>query len=231
MKGIFLLLLFSITAFVFKTKEINQLKKEAKKLYQEKKYLDAVKTYARLESEYKINEPQLIYNHANACYRSLQLKTAMKYYKIIAEGNDSLLASQALNQMGIICCRSNQMKQGKSLFMDAIRKNPSNTKAILNLEWAINKLDELPKNNASSNREKQKAQHKKQKQDKSGTEHKNDPDGEQKESESLRSLQHRNKYMDMNKARLLLESMKNAEKQYLHQHPIHNPSHANEPAW
>lgn len=231
MKSIFLILLFSITAFVFKTKEINQLKREAKKLYQEKKYLDAVRLYARLESEYKVTEPQLIYNHANACYRSLQLKTAMKYYKMIAEGNDSLLASQALNQMGIICCRSNQIKQGKNLFMDAIRKHPSNTKAILNLEWAINKLDELPKNNSASQQEKQKVKHKKQSAASSGSEHKNDPDGDQKESESLRSLQHRNKYMDMNKARLLLESMKNAEKQYLHQHPIYNPSHAKEPAW
>jgi hypothetical protein len=230
MKTSFLILLISLTSFVFKTKEVNRLKEEAQKLYAEKKYLDVTKIYRQLESQYHIDEPQLIYNHANACYRSLQLKTAMTYYKIIADGKDSVLASQALNQMGIISCRSKQLKQGKALFMEALRKNPSNRKAIVNLEWAMIQHDG-PKNNSNTTQEQQKAKNKKTKNNTAEKDQKTDPDGNQDPSESLRSASHRNKYMDMNKARLLLESMKNAEKQYIHQHPINNSSNANEPAW
>jgi len=230
MKATFLLLLFSFTSFVFKTNEVNQLKQEAKTKYAEKKYLDAAKVYARLESEFKIHEPQLLYNHANACYRSLQLKTAMKYYTIIADGKDSVLSSQALNQMGIIACRSNQLKEGRNFFKEALRKNAANTKAVLNLEWAL-ALQDLPKNNSDANQQKEKSKQRKKKQNSSSNDHKTDPDGKEEESNALRSQTHQNKYMDLNKARLLLESMKNSEKQYLQQRPIHNATHSNEPAW
>ncbi len=230
MKGLFLILLFSISSFVFKTNEVNQLKKEVKELYADKKYLKAIKLYTRLEVEYKIHEEPLLYNHANACYKSAQFKTALKYYKIIADDIDPVLASEALNQMGIIACRSKQLKQGKFLFIESLRKNPSNTHAILNLEWALTQ-EELFKNKSNSKQEKDKRKSQKNKPDSNANQQKNDPSGDQEESNSLRSQQHKNKYMDINKARLLLESMKNSEKQYIQQHPIHNKQNANEPAW
>jgi hypothetical protein len=232
MKTILVLFLFSFTSFVFKTNEVNRLKHEAKKMYDDKRFLDAVKLYTQLETEYKINEPQLIYNHANACYKSLQLKTALKYYKVIAEGKDSTLASHALNQMGIISCRFSQLKEGQHLFMEALRKDASNTSAILNLEWALAQKD-LPKSNASSDKEKEQRKNKKKSKTDKGKneEDKTDPEGNKDKNDALRSEHHQNKYMDMNKARLLLESMKNSEKQYIQQRPSLNTPNTNEPAW
>lgn len=222
MKTLLIIILFSLSSIVFKTNEVNRLKLEAKKMYDAKRFLDAVKIYTQLETEYKINEPELIYNHANACYKSLQLKTALKYYKVIAEGKDSTLASHALNQMGIISCRSNQLKEGQHLFMEALRKDASNIAAILNLEWALAQKD-LPKNNSSSKEEEQKKKKKKQKN--------NPANDNEKSDEALKSEHQPYKYMDMNKARLLLESMKNSEKQYIQQRPTLKSPHTNEPAW
>ena len=61
--------------------------------------------------------------------------------------------------------------------------------------------------------------------------YKADPSGSEEEKEGLRSSTHANKYMDINKARLLLESMKNSEKQYIQQLPVNTTSKPNEPAW
>jgi len=195
----------------------------------EKKYLEAIKLYTLLETKYQIKEPRLLYDHANACYRSLQLRQAYKYYQVIADGKDSVLASQALNQMGIICCRTNKLKDGKELFIQSLRKNASNTRAVLNLEWALT-LKEDPKN--PSEREKQQQEKQKKKSGSSDTqEYKADPSGSEEDKEALRSSTHANKYMDINKARLLLESMKNSEKQYIQQLPVNTTLKPNEPAW
>ncbi len=231
MKFLFVLSLSfgSLFSFLFHTNEVNELKVTAKKRYQEKQYLEAIKLYTLLETKYQIKEPHLIYDHANACYRSLQLQQAYKYYQVIAEGTDSILASQALNQMGIICCRTSKLKDGKELFIQSLRKNASNTHAVLNLEWALT-LKEEPK--APSDREKTQQERQKKKTGKSDTpDYKADPSGSEEQKEALRSSSHNNKYMDMNKARLLLESMKNSEKQYIQQLPVNTTLKPNEPAW
>jgi hypothetical protein len=218
----------SLFSFLFYTNEVNALKTSAKKRYMEKEYLEAIKIYTLLETKYQIKEPYLIYDHANACYRSLQLKQAYKYYQIIADGNDSILSSQALNQMGIICCRTQKLKEGKELFIQSLRKNASNKHAVLNLEWALT-LKDVP--NQQEKQNKQQAQQKKKTGESDTPDYKADPSGSEEEKEALRSSSHANKYMDINKARLLLESMKNSEKQYIQQLPVNTTTKPNEPAW
>ena len=225
----FLVLSFtSLFSFLFYTNEVNELKTAVKQRYAEKKYLDAIKIYTLLETKYQIKEPSLIYDHANACYRSLQLKQAYKYYQIIADGNDSVLSSQALNQMGIICCRTKKLKEGKELFIQSLRKNAANKHAVLNLEWALTLKEEI------TQQEKQKRQQEQQKKktgDSNTSDYKADPSGSEEEKEALLSSSRANKYMDINKARLLLESMKNSEKQYIQQLPVNTTTKPNEPAW
>lgn len=218
----------TLFSYLFHTNEVNELKVAVKKSYKEKKYLEAIKIYTLLEKKYHIKEPSVIYDHANACYRSLQLKQAYKYYQIIADGEDSILSSQALNQMGIICCRIQKLKEGKELFMQSLRKNSSNRHAVLNLEWALT-LKDVP--TQKEKHDKQKVQQQKQSSDSNHADYKADPSGSEEDKEALRSSSHTNKYMDMNKARLLLESMKNSEKQYIQQLPVNTTTKPNEPAW
>jgi hypothetical protein len=229
MKLLFLLSFTSLFSFLFHTREVNDLKKTAKHYYAEKQYLDAIKIYTLLETKYQVKEAPLLYDHANACYRSLQLRQAYKYYQVIADDNDSVLASQALNQMGIICCRTNKLKEGRELFIQSLRKNASNTHAILNLQWALT-LEDAPQNQQEQQKTQQEQQQKKT--GKSDIpDYKADPSGSEEEKEALHSSTHSNKYMDINKARLLLESMKNSEKQYIQQLPVNTTSKPNEPAW
>ncbi|HSZ73001.1 MAG TPA: hypothetical protein VK750_10025 [Cytophagaceae bacterium] len=228
MKLLLLVSFASLFSFFFHTNEENALKKTAKQLYAEKKYLEVIKIYTILETKYRVNEPRLLYNHANACYRSLQLRQAFKYYQVIADGKDSLLASEALNQMGIICCKTNKLKEGKELFIQSIRKHAANQHAVLNLEWAMTLKDDPKKNAAEQEKIRQQ---KKESAHRNSTDDKTDPDSNGNESESLRSDHHKNKYMDINKARLLLESMKNSEKQYIQQLPVNTTPNPNEPNW
>jgi hypothetical protein len=227
MKLILLLSITGLFSFFFRTHEVNDMKRNAEQYYADKQYLEAIKTYTLLETKYQVKEARLLYDHANACYRSLQLQQAFKYYQVIADDNDSVLASQALNQMGIICCRTNKLKEGKELFIQSLRKNSSNTHAILNLEWALT-LKEAPK--AQQGKTKQQDQ-KKKNGDKNNPDYKADPSGSEDQKEALQSSSHPHKYMDINKARLLLESMKNSEKQYIQQLPVNTTSKPNEPAW
>lgn len=229
MKLFFLISFSTFFSFLFHTREVNQLKVTAKHYYAEKKYLEAIKIYALLETKYRIKEPSLIYDHANACYRSLQLTQAYKYYQVIADGSDSVLASCALNQMGIISCRANKLKEGKELFIQSLRKNSSNIHAVLNLEWALT-LKEAPKEQQQRNKTQQQ-QEKKKAGEENNPDYKVDPSGDENDKEALRSSTHHAKYMDMNKARLLLESMKNSEKQYIQQLPVNTTTKPNEPAW
>ncbi|MBC7487012.1 MAG: hypothetical protein H7282_09705 [Cytophagaceae bacterium] len=228
MKFILAISITSLFSFLFYTNEVNELKTAVKDRYAEKKYLEAIKIYTLLETKYQIKEPFLIYDHANACYRSLQLKQAYKYYQIIADGDDSILSSQALNQMGIICCRTQKLKEGKELFIQSLRKNSSNRHAVLNLEWALT-LKDVPSQQERQN--KQQAQQNKKAGDSDTQDYKADPSGSEEDKEALRSSSHANKYMDINKARLLLESMKNSEKQYIQQLPVNTTTKPNEPAW
>lgn len=229
MKLVFLLSFSTFFSFLFHTREVNQLKITAKHYYEEKKYLEAIKIYTLLETKYQVKEPPLIYDHANACYRSLQLRQAYKYYQVIADGSDSILASRALNQMGIISCRTNKLKDGKELFIQSLRKNSSNVHAVLNLEWSMT-LKEDPTAQQERNKREQEKQ-KKKSGDSNNPDYKADPSGDENDKEALRSSTHVNKYMDMNKARLLLESMKNSEKQYIQQLPVNTTTKPNEPAW
>jgi hypothetical protein len=229
MKLILLLSFASFFSFLFRTNEVNEWKNIAKQRYAEKKYLEAIKIYTLLETQYKVKESPLRYDHANACYRSLQLGQAYKHYQVIADEKDSILASQALNQMGIICCRTNKIKAGKELFIQSLRKNAYNNHAVCNLEWALT-LKDAPENQQRQQQEKKEQQNKRTN-DTNKTDLKTDPSGNEKEKEALRSSTRTIHYMDINKARLLLESMKNAEKQYIQQLPVNNTSKPNEPAW
>ncbi|MDB5273711.1 MAG: hypothetical protein JWO58_2078 [Chitinophagaceae bacterium] len=231
MKLFFLVSFSSFFSFLFHIHEVNEFKKTAKQYYAEKKYLEAIKLYTLLETKYQVKEANLLYDHANACYRSIQFRQAFKYYQLIADGTDSTLASEALNQMGIICCKTNKLKEGKELFIQSLRKHSSNTHAVLNLEWAMT-LKDVPE---ERERNKQQQQQREQQKKKSGESHtpdpKTDPEGNDEEADALRSSTHKNKYMDINKARLLLESMKNSEKQYIQQLPVNTTSNPKEPAW
>jgi hypothetical protein len=230
MKLFFLLSSFSFFSFLFHTHEVNELKKTAKHYYAEKKYLEAIKLYTLLETKYQVKEANLLYDHANACYRSVQFRQAFKYYQLIADGTDSTLASHALNQMGIICCKTNKLKEGKELFIQSLRKKSTNTHAVLNLEWAMTLKDE-PEQKESNQHQHTQPQKQKKPGRNNDTDFKTDPEGNDEEAEALRSSTHKNKYMDINKARLLLESMKNSEKQYIQQLPVNTTYNPKEPAW
>lgn len=201
-------LLYSIVAFYsvfFQAEEINALKQKAEQSYQKHLYLEAIKAYTTLEQQYQIKDSELLYNHATACYKSLQYQTAYQLYKQLSSNNDKELASQAFNQMGIIACKTGKVKQGREHFKDALRKNASNDRALQNLVWSYT-LFEAPQNKkANKNNQAQ--------QNQSSSEQ----TSENTNADMLKSEKHKTPSMSMEKARLLLETMKKSEKQFLQQ--------------
>ena len=183
-------LLYSIVAFYsvfFQAEEINALKQKAEQSYQKHLYLEAIKAYTTLEQQYQIKDSELLYNHATACYKSLQYQTAYQLYKQLSSN------------------KTGKVKQGREHFKDALRKNASNDRALQNLVWSFN-LFEAPQNKkANKNNQAQ--------QNQSSSEQ----TSENTNADMLKSEKHKTPSMSMEKARLLLETMKKSEKQFLQQ--------------
>jgi hypothetical protein len=201
-------LLYSIVAFYsvfFEAEEINALKQKAEQCYQKHLYLEAIKAYTTLEQQYHLKDSEILYNHASACYKSLQYQSAYQLYKQLSNNTDKELASQAFNQMGIIACKTGKVKQGREHFKDALRKNASNQQALQNLMWSFT-LFEAPQNKKGN---KNNTAQLKQSSSEQSSENTN--------ADLLKSDKQKTPSMSMEKARLLLETMKKSEKQFLQQ--------------
>lgn len=132
---------------VTKIAKTNELKKEAKKAFENANYETAIEKYKILQDSFDIEDDNITLNLANSYYYTNDTLNALDSYKSIIAGDNNKAKSLAYQQLGVISGDKNELKQSLDFFKEALRNNPFNEEARYNYELTKKKLEEQEKQN------------------------------------------------------------------------------------
>jgi tetratricopeptide (TPR) repeat protein len=133
-------LLFSILLWIWDNRSFdtisrsNRAKIEAQEAYQEKDYDKALEAYQNIATSSLFAEPEARLNLAHSYFQLKQLKNAERYYLRLSKVKNSILASRAFNQLGMIKTINKDTLTALQFFRESLRQNPDNQKAQYNFE-------------------------------------------------------------------------------------------------
>ncbi|MDZ7897101.1 MAG: hypothetical protein U5N85_03605 [Arcicella sp.] len=188
----------------------NKAIKEAQFAYKDKDFKESCIQYQILGSTSFFTPPEVTLNHAHALFESNDTLQAHRKYEQLVSLKEPLLASTTYSQLGIIFCSERDTARALSLFKQALIIKPDNDVARFNYELLKRKYH--PKNKQKSEIQKPNS-----KQDLPPP-----PQNQQEEvakdnsqKELLKTL--KNYGLTLEKARIILDGMKNSEIQYIQQ--------------
>lgn len=224
---------------------INQTQLDAIKAYQDKDYDKAIVKYLYLMEELGVKNDLVYFNLAQAFYQKKFYTEANAFYqKVVQETKKDELKSITFLQLGLLAEKSKSYEQALNYFKNALKKYPLNIEARYNYELLKKRLKRLqpPQNKKNNNNEQKENQNNLKNQSanedengenknafKKGTGEKQkvkdlqaDLNGDQQmkiNANSQNVSKDKLKQMNMNveKANMVLEAMKNQEVQYLQQ--------------
>ncbi|HEX9650522.1 MAG TPA: tetratricopeptide repeat protein [Cyclobacteriaceae bacterium] len=258
---IILVAVLSVGNEITKIARVNQLKREAKEAYQNGDYAIAIEKYRFLVDSFKVADEEVVINLSNAFYESNDTAAAISYYQQLTRSSNSGLRSQAFQQLGVVDAQRKQYEQALSSFKQSLKANPANDDSRYNYELLKKmvkeqedqqKQDQNQQNkdqqNKDQNKQDQEKQENQEKQDsekgdqenqeEQNQEEKKEQEGDQeKENEPQPESTKPEKLKEMNiseeKARMILEAMKNNEIQYIQQNKrkAKEPKKSTKPDW
>ena len=259
---IILVAAFSVGNEITRIARANQLKREAKEAYRNGDYDIAIEKYRFLVDSFKVEEEEVLINLSNAFYESNDTASAVSYYQQLTRSTNSGLRSQAFQQLGVVDAQRKQYEQALSSFKESLKANPANNESRYNYEL-LKKLVKEQENQEKQNQDKQnkdqqnkdqnEKDQEKQNQEKQDSE-KGDQESEKDQSQEEKQEQEQEgdkekenepqpdpttpeKLKEMNisedKARMILEAMKNNEIQYIQQNKrkAKEPKKSTKPDW
>jgi len=210
---------------------INALKKEAKEAYLAGDYQKAIENYQFLVDSFDVKDDMLMLNLSNAYYKINDTTNSISNYESLLESPTREVRSIAYQQLGIIKSQSKKYKEALQDFKQSLKANPVNNDARYNYEL-LKKLIQ----------EQEQQQQQQQQQNKDQQQNKKQQEGQEKEEETdegekqeMPSTMDKLKEMNISeeKAKMILEAMKNNEIQYLQQNKrkAKNRKKSNKPDW
>lgn len=227
-----------------KVAETNALKKEAKEAFEAGNFDKAVESYEELTQALGVTDENILSNLANAYYKQGNIEQATSQYQNLAQSGNSNIKSDAYNQMGVIAHQQQKTQEALGFFKEALKADPSNEAARFNYsklkkEQEENEQDQdsqddqnsenkddqknQDQQNQDQNQENQENQDQDQ-QDQSGDSEQEKEQNEQQDQgdeqqENQKSTADKLEEMNMTeeKAKMILEAMKNNEIQYIQQ--------------
>ena len=148
-------LLIVISAFIDPTKisTINTIKSEAKKVFNEGKYKEAIKKYRYLIDTLNVNEDEVKINLASAYYLSNDTANAKTTYQGLTQSENTKIRSKAFQQLGNMYSKTGKTDEALSQFKQAIKSDPANQDARYNYEMLKKKLEEQKKKDEQKNKD------------------------------------------------------------------------------
>jgi alpha-galactosidase/6-phospho-beta-glucosidase family protein len=210
---------------VHRVARINAAKKQAETLYNDKAYSEAFQAYRMLTDSFKIQEQSVWLNMGHAAFMAGKLKESEPAYQQALKGQNTFLKSVAAQQLGLASLAANDKDKAIARFKEALLFNPTNEVARYNYELALKqkKKEEQNKPKPKENEQEDKKEDQKEDQGKKNQENKkqkeekpqDQPGEEEKEKDAPQPFKEIK--ISEEKAKALLEAMKNNEKQYLQQ--------------
>jgi tetratricopeptide (TPR) repeat protein len=189
----------------------NKAIKEAQLAYKDHDFEEASSQYQLLGSTSFFTPPEVTLNHAHALFEGKDTLQARRKYAQLVSLKEPLLASTTYSQLGIIFCLEKDTARALSLFKEALILKPDNDIARFNYELLKRKYH--PKNNQNTNFPKPKNIQNSPPAPPQNQQAEVAKDDSQKEL--LKTL--KNYGLTPEKARTILDGMKNSEIQYIQQ--------------
>jgi Ca-activated chloride channel family protein len=127
-----------------------QKNREGNLLFDEGKYDEALGKYQDAQAEAP-NAPQLHYNIGNALYKKERFPEALQEFSKAASGGNQELASKAHYNSGNSYFRMQKYQEAVDEYEKSLEINPNDEAAKINLELALNKLEEQQKQEENQN--------------------------------------------------------------------------------
>ena len=201
MKIIITLLIINLFTYFDKNiSKINEIKKEAKRNFSEKKYDQAIDKYKYLIDSMNLNDDNVMLNLSHSYLLNGDTLNAIDGYNSLTESKKGNIKSIAYQQLGVISDKYQKLKESSELFKNSIKSNPENIESKYNYELVMKKIKE------QQNQEQQNQENKEQQ---------NQENKEQQNQTIEEKLKEIN--ISKEKAEMILEALKNNEIQYLQQ--------------
>lgn len=160
--------------------EINTLKADARKAYQNGDYKTAIQKYQYLIDSLQVKEDEVVMNLANAYFQENDTAQATTTYKSLVASKSPQLRSLSNQQLGVMSNRLEKYEEALSYFKNALRADPTNEGARYNYEMVKKKLEEQKKQEEKNKDQEKKDQEKKDDQNK---DNKDQQDKDQKQDQ------------------------------------------------
>ena len=214
MKTIITLLIINLfTYFDNNISKINEIKKEAKRNFSEKKYDQAIDKYKYLIDSMNLNDDNVMLNLSHSYLLNGDTLNAIDGYNSLTESKKGNIKSIAYQQLGVISDKYQKLKESSELFKNSIKSNPENIESKYNYELVMKKIKEQEnqENKEQENQENKEQENKEQ-------ENKEQENKENKEQQN-QTIEEKLKEINISKekAEMILEALKNNEIQYLQQ--------------
>lgn len=239
---------------------INRIKSAAMQAYSSGNYAEAARLYQYLIDSLGVVEEEVLINTGHSLFHINDYEKAKQAYTLASVFGNKNLQSVAHQQLGIIANREGKFQEALQHFREALKANPENEEARYNYELLKKKLKEQnnpPQQNQQQQQQNEQQQNQQQKNDQSQNQKNNDnkqqqnqqkQGGEQQKEEENQGKeqkdqqqhmqqgegqQERKSKIDPQKAKEILESMRNQEIQYLQQQKrkATQPRDKNKPDW
>ena len=190
----------------------NQAIKNAQIAYKYGDFKEASSEYQLLASSSFFTPPEVTLNYAHALFENNDMVQARRKYAQLISTQEPSLASTTYSQLGVIFCAEKDTAQALTLFKVALTLKPDNEVARFNYELLKRKYHPVPNQNNSN----QKAQNNQLLAP--PPPHKNEQ-AEVAENDSQKELLKtlKNYGLTPEKAKIILDGMKNSEIQYIQQ--------------
>lgn len=191
----------------------NRAKIEAMTAYKKKNYKEAANQFYILSKQSFFIPPEVSLNYAHALFESKDTSSARKIYTRLSGSKVESLSSTTYVQLGLIYCNQKDTAKALSLFRQALVIQPSNDLARFNYELLKRKYKSQPDNQSESPLPKS---HKTP--PKPPTQEQVEVAKSNSQQELLKTL--KNYGLTPEKARMILDAMKNSEIQYIQQRKL-----------
>lgn len=187
--------------------EIRRFKEQASEAFRKGKYDEALVFYRHLYDKLNIGEEEVMVNLAHCYFMQRNNKQATALYQIACRSPKPAVRSLAWQQLGVLAYRTRRYDWAGMCFKNALKSNPANDDARYNYE--------LVRKMASQNRSKPTEP------PPPPTEPPPPPEPDARDSTRTDNEPSPEQYGEMNlseeRAEMLLEAMKDTEKQYIRQ--------------
>jgi hypothetical protein len=174
---------------VGKIAKANAAKERAAEALKNGDYQKVIEHYSYLLDSLNYESPQAELNRAHAYFQLKDTVNAYDAYRRVSEAASAELKSKAMLQMGNLSEMQEENENALSFYKEALKADPTNSKARYNYELLKKKMQEQEKQNQDQNQDQEQDQN----QEKQDQENKDQQNKENKDSENQKQNENQEK--------------------------------------